>query len=135
MDIDELIHKLAEDRSWSLLFLKDEDAYRLTLPVPDDRHQDVFVNFREDEEGWWIATMWSVVASLDDFDLSDPKELLRFNWRHMYGSLAVKDDEVVLVHNQLADDADWNEVARAIDNMARTADGIEKQIYGDADER
>ena len=134
MDIDELIHKLADDRGWALLYLKDEDAYRLTVSLPEERFQDVYVNFRRDEEEWYVATLWTVISSVDDFNLTQPKELLAFNWRSMYGSLAIRDGEVVLVHNQLADDADWNEIARTVQHMARTADGIEKEIYGDLDE-
>lgn len=134
MDFDVLLHKLAEDKGWSLLYVTEEDLYKLTLPLEGGRYQDVYVNFRFDEENWNIATIWTVIAEVGDFNLEDPKELLSFNWRTLYGSLAVKDEQVVLVQNQLTEEANWNEVGRAIAYMAATADGIEAQIYGDADQ-
>lgn len=134
MDFDVLIHKLAEDNSWSLLYMQEEDCYKLQLETPGDRHQDVYVNFRRDESGSWVASIWSVIAAVADFNLSDPVELLRFNWRHIYGCLAIAEDEVVLLQNQLCDDANWNEVAKAVRNIGFDADSIEEQIYGDVDE-
>lgn len=133
MDFDVLLHKLADDKGWSLLYVAEDDLYKLTLPVPGDRFQDVYVNFRRDEENWNIASIWTVVAEVADFNLSEPKELLAFNWRTLYGSLALKDEQIVLVQNQLTEEANWNEVGRAISYMALTADGIEQVIYGDAD--
>ncbi len=134
MDFDVLLHKLAEEKGWPLLYLKDDDVYRLQLSIPGDRYQDVYVNFRRDEENFWIATMWSVIASLEDFDLSAPAELLRFNWRNLYGALAIREDQVVLLQNQLTDEANWNEVGRAVHYIGNTADSIEESIYGDRDE-
>lgn len=135
MDIDQLIHRVAEERKWPLLFVEGDDFYKVTVEVPGGRYQDVFVSFRKDDERFWIATIWTVIADAEDFNLTQPLELLRFNWRNLYGSLAVRDAEVVLVYNQLADDADPTEVARAVEQMARTADDLEAQIYGGADER
>jgi len=134
VDFDVLLHKLAEDKGWSLLYIKEDDQYKLTLPIPEDRYQDVYITFRRDDENWHIATIWTVIADIEDFNLSDPLELLRFNMRSLYGSLAANEDQIVMVQNQLAQEANWNEVGRAIHYMANTADEIEKQIYGDADE-
>lgn len=133
MDFDVLLHKLADDKGWSLLYVTDEDLYKLTLPVPGDRYQDVYVSFRRDSENWNIATIWTVVSEVADFNLENPTELLRFNWRTLYGSLAIKEEQVVLVQNQLTEEANWNEVGRAVSYMALTADGIEQEIYGDVD--
>lgn len=134
MDFDVLLHELSEQKGWPLLYMQDEDEYRLQLSIPGDRFQDVFVNFRQDDEGWNIATIWSVIAEVADFNLTDPKELLAFNWRTLYGSLALKESQVVLVQNQLTDEANWNEVGRAVHYIGNTADAIEKEIYGDKDE-
>lgn len=135
MDFDQMLHELSENRSWNLLYMKEEDQYKFTLSIPGDRFQDVFVNFRQDPEGWHVATIWSVVSDVADFNMTEPVELLRFNWRTLYGSLAVKDTEVVIVQNQLVEEANWNEVGKAIHYIGNTADGIEQQIYGDDDER
>ena len=132
-DLDVLIHRLAEERGWNLLYVPQDDVYQLQLQTPGERWQDVFVTFRRDQEEAAIATIWSPIAEVEDFDLTDPLELLRFNWRHLYGALAVRKDEVVLVQNQLTDEANWNEVGRAISTIAVTSDGIEQQIYGDVD--
>ena len=134
MNFDSLINDLAKDRDWNILYDKDEDQYRLTLSTPGDRFQDVFVSFRKDEEGAYVATIWSVIAEVEDFNLTDPKELLAFNWRNIYGSLALKGEQIVLVQNQFAEEANWNEVGRAIHFIGFNADSIEKQIYGDRDE-
>jgi hypothetical protein len=134
MDFDVLLHKLAEEKGWSLLYVKEDDLYKLTLPIPGDRYQDVFINFRKDAENWHVATMWSVIADVEDFNMTDPVELLRFNWRNLYGSLAVSGEQVVIVQNQLTEEANWNEVGRAVHYIGNTADAIEKEIYGDVDE-
>ena len=94
MKFDTLINDLAKEKEWNILYLDDEDSYRLTLQTPGNRYQDVFVSFRRDEEGQWVATIWSVISEVADFNMTDPVELLRFNWRNIYGSLAVKGEEV-----------------------------------------
>lgn len=133
-DFDVLVHKVAEQRGWNLLYVEQDDVYKVQLETPGARWQDVFVTFRRDQEEAWVATIWSVIAEVEDFDLQDPMELLRFNWRNVYGALAVKDQQVVLVQNQLADQADLDEVAKAIHWIGTNADSIEKMIYGDRDE-
>lgn len=135
MDFDVLVHKLANQKGWNLLYLKDEDRYRLQLETTGDRRQDVYVSFRKDEREDWIAVIWSVLADVADFNLSDPKELLRFNWRNVWGKLALVGDDVVLVQHQLTDEANWNEVGRAVEEIGALADSVEAQIYGDADSR
>lgn len=134
MKFDSLVHKVANQKGWTLLYLKDDDAYRLQVATPGDRRQDVFIAFRQDDAKLWVATMWSVVADVDDFNLSDPLELLRFNWRQVWGHLAVRGAEVVLVHNQIVDEAGWNEVARVVEAIALASDGIEAMIYGEQDD-
>ena len=134
MKFDTLVHKVANQKGWTLLYIKDDDAYRVQVVTPGDRRQDVFIAFRQDEAKVWVASMWSVVADLDDFNMSDPLELLRFNWRQVWGHLAVRNDEVVLVHNQIIDEAGWNEVARVVEAIAQASDGIEAMIYGERDE-
>jgi len=133
MDFDTLLHELADSHSWNLLYMKDDDTYKLTLSIPGDRFQDVFVTFRKDDENSHVAAIWSVIAKVHDFNLTRPIELLRFNWRNVYGSLAIKDDEVVVVQNQLASEANWHEVGKAVHYIGNRADEIEKSIYGDLD--
>src|SRR4051812_36681520 len=118
MKFDTLLHKLANHEGWSILYVKEDDTYKVQVATPGDRRQDVYVTFRKDEAGSWVAAIWSVVAEVADFNMSDPLELLRFNWRNLYGALAAKGDQVVLVQNQLTDEANWNEVGRAIHNVA-----------------
>jgi hypothetical protein len=134
MKFDTLIHDLAKAQEWNILYLQDEDSYRLTLKTPEDRFQDVYTSFRRDEEEQWVATIWSVISEVADFNMTDPIELLRFNWRNLYGSLAVKGEQVVLVQNQFAEEANLEEVRRAVHFIAFNADSIEKEIYGDRDE-
>jgi hypothetical protein len=133
MKFDALLHKLADKHAWTLLYLRDEDSYRIQVATPGDRRQDVFITFRQDDQEAWMATIWSVIAKVEDFNLEDPVELLRFNWRQIWGHLAVRKDEVVLAHDQLTDEANWNEVAKAVQAIAVTSDGIEAMIYGDED--
>jgi hypothetical protein len=134
MKFDTLIHDLAKEQEWNILYLKEEDSYRLTMQTPGDRHQDVYASFRRDDEEQWVATIWSVIAEVEDFNMTDPVELLRFNWRNIYGSLAVKGKQVVLLQNQFAEEANWEETRRAVQFIGFNADSIEKEIYGDRDE-
>ncbi|MCO5167713.1 MAG: YbjN domain-containing protein [Planctomycetes bacterium] len=133
MKFDTLVHKVANQKGWTLLYIKEDDVYRLQLATTGDRRQDVFITFRQDDAQVWVATIWSVVADVDDFNLSDPLELLRFNWRHVWGHLALREREVVLVHNQITSETDWIELARVVDAIAHASDGIEAMIYGDQD--
>jgi hypothetical protein len=130
MDFDKLLHDLADDRGWNLLYVEKEDIYRLQLSLPEGRFQDVYVNFRRDEESSYVATMWSVISDVTDFNFEDPKELLRFNWRNIYGCLAIRGEEVILLQNQLTDDANWGEVGKAIHYIGLNADSMEKAVYG-----
>jgi len=134
MNFDTLINDLSKDKSWNILYLKEEDSYRITVSTPGERFQDVYVSFRRDEEEAWVATIWSVISEVADFNQNNTVELLRFNWRNIYGSLGVKDQQVVLLQNQFAEEANWNEVGRAIHYVGFNADSIEKQVYGDRDE-
>lgn len=134
MKFDTLINDLAKEKGWNVLYLEDEDSYRATVNTPGERYQDVYVSFRRDAEEAWVATIWSIISEVEDFNMTDPVELLRFNWRNIYGSLAVRDKQVILLQNQFAEEANWNEVERAIHYIGLTADSIEKQIYGDRDE-
>ena len=57
-----------------IVAVSDDDLYKLTLPIPGDRYQDVYVNFRRDEENWHVATIWSVIAEVEDFNPSETGE-------------------------------------------------------------
>lgn len=134
MKFDTLINDLAKEKGWNILYSQEDDSYRLTLQTPGDRYQDVYISFRRDEEDQWCATIWSVICEVEDFNMTDPIELLRFNWRNIYGSLAVKGKQVILIQNQFAEDANMEEVNRAVHFIGFNADSIEKEIYGDRDE-
>lgn len=131
MNFDTLVHKVTNQRGWNLLYMKEDDTYRVQVATTGERRQDVFIAFRQDEARVWVATIWSVVAEVDDFNLSDPRELLRFNWRHIWGHLALRGTDVVLVHNQITSEADWLELARVVEAIGQSSDGLEAQIYGE----
>ena len=135
MKFDTLVHKVANQKSWNLLYMKEDDTYRLQVATVGERRQDVFITFRQDEAEVWVATIWSVVADVDDFNVSEPLELLRFNWRHIWGHLALKNREVVLVHNQITSEADFLELVSVVEAIAHASDGIEALIYGEDQDR
>lgn len=135
MKFDTLVHKVANQKGWTLLYMKEDDVYRLQVATPGDRRQDVFIAFRQDDAQLWVATIWSTVADVEDFNMSDPLELLRFNWRNIWGHLALRGGEVILVHNQITAEADWIEVARVVEAIGTASDGIEAMIYGERDDK
>ena len=49
MKFDTLINDLAKEKDWNVLYLPDDDSYRVTVSTPGDRFQDVYVSFRRDE--------------------------------------------------------------------------------------
>lgn len=129
MDPKAMIESIAKTRDWALT-IPEENVYLLGMPTTDDRSQQVYVIFKEDD-GHQVALMWSVVGSASKFE--DPWELLDYNWSHTYGALARRGTSVVLKNSELVDEGDESALTKALEHVGKTADSIERELYGELD--
>ena len=125
-----LLEDVAKQQDW-VLNEDTEGGFIIGMPTTEVRTQSVHIEVREDAEGAAVAVIWSEVAEASKF--ADPWQLLDFNWNNLYGSLARRGPAVVLVHHQLLESAEVDEIGRALAQLGKTADAIEEEIYGELD--
>ena len=92
------------------------------------RTQLVTISMARDGDGDAAAFIWSKAG--DTRVIADPVAMLRHNMKLTYGKVALKDNDVVVVHALLDATADVNQVAKAIFWVARAADDLEMGTYG-----
>lgn len=130
MDDKAMIQAIAADKSWALE-TPEEGVYLLSMPTTGDRSQSVYVVFKEDGDHH-VALIWSHVGSASKFE--DAWQLLDYNWSHTYGALARRNgNEVVLKHAEIVDEGHQAALGKAIEHVGKTADSIEKELYGELD--
>lgn len=86
----------------------------LTQAVDGDREPAVFI--------------WSKAAEAQT--KNDPWGLLRLNMQLTYGRVALKGNDVIILHALLDRTSDLTEVGKAIFWVAKAADDLEQQTYG-----
>ena len=129
MDPKAMIESIAKTRDWALT-IPEDNVYLLGMPTTGERSQQVYVIFKEDD-GHQVALMWSEVGSASKFE--DPWELLDYNWSHTYGALARRGSSVVLKNSELLKEGDEGALTLALEHVGKTADSIERELYGDMD--
>jgi hypothetical protein len=129
MDGKALIEEVVEDKGWALT-TPEEGVFLLSMETSEGRSQSVYAVFKEDE-GHSVAVLWSSVGSASRF--SDPWQLMDYNWSHTYGALARRGSEVVLKFSEIVGQHDAAALAKAIEHVGKTADELEKELYGDLD--
>ena len=117
---------VCERQGWAL------SKTRVEVKFADRRHQAVSLDFFE-FEGEELVRFYTAIGSVKRIDALRLNDALRMNFGLPHGSLAVKDDELVMVDTLLVDDADPGEIEASILYLAETADHFEKTMFGTDD--
>ena len=101
---------------------------RVEVVTQAARTQLVTITLGRDGDGDAAAFVWSKAG--DTRVIADPVAMLRHNLKLTYGKVALKDNDVVVMHALYDATADVNQVAKAIFWVARAADDLEMGTYG-----
>lgn len=101
--------------------------YRLTVPLPIGRRQEVSASIRPDEEGREIIAFVSTVGEARRS--VDPWSLLRSNGNYIYCRVALLGSMVAVIASQLLQTAQPEEVLLMLREVAQAADQLERQMF------
>ncbi|MBL8786816.1 MAG: hypothetical protein JNJ59_18060 [Deltaproteobacteria bacterium] len=101
---------------------------RIEVVTQYGRTQVINVTMAVDGDRDPVAFIWSKAA--DAQTKNDPWGLLRLNMQLSYGRVALKGNDVVIMHSLLDRTSDLTEVGKTIFWVAKTADDLEQQTYG-----
>ena len=126
MRIFSLTEQAVHDQGWTLG--QDADGLQVEVGTGDGRTQVVYIEPGNDRDGDVVAWIWSKAADSDA--TNDAWGLLALNAELTYGRVALKDNEIIVVHALYDGTADLDEVAKAILWVGVAADDLEKNLYG-----
>lgn len=101
---------------------------RIEVITTGQRTQLVTITNATDADGDAAVFIWSKAADLSA--ISDPWRLLQLNTQLTYGRVAVRGQDCLVMHSLLDQTADMAEVGKSIFFVAKAADDIEQQTYG-----
>jgi len=126
------MHKLAIRLQAELAMHQQEDdepEARLALKLDNDRGQEVTVTCSE-HDGHFYLRMTTTVGESGSFNADRLKQMLQLNASLLRGAFALSEGQVVLVDTLDASPLDHERAARAITQLARTADQMERAFFG-----
>jgi hypothetical protein len=127
MNIINLAMQAAQMRGWPCRPQANNDLL-IEVVTPTGRTQVVNITMAVDGDRDPTAFIWSKAA--DAQTKNDPWGLLRMNMQLTYGRVALKGNDVVIVHALLDRTSDLTEVGKTIFWVAKAADDLEQQTYG-----
>jgi hypothetical protein len=127
MNVTNLSAHAAMMRGWPAQQEPNGDV-RIEVPLGNGRTQLVQVTMARDGDGDPAAFVWSRAG--DHNAARDPVALLRLNAELTYGRVAIKGNDVVVLHALHDATAEVTQVGKTIYWVARAADDIEKNTYG-----
>ena len=92
------------------------------------RSQVVNVTMASDGDRDPCAFIWSKCADVQA--KNDPWALLRLNMQLSYGRVALKGNDIIIMHSLLDRTSDLTEVGKTLFWVAKSADDLEQQTYG-----
>jgi len=95
----------------------------------EGRHQRVLLEFFE-FEGTELVRFHTTIGSSVRIDPLRLTTALRLNYGLPHGSLALKDDLLVMVDTLIVKDADPDEIRATVQYLAETADHFERTMFG-----
>ncbi len=101
--------------------------YRLSVPLPMGRHQEVSASIRLDEDGGQIIAFVSTVGEARR--TVDAWSLLRSNGNYIYCRVALLGSMVAVIASQLLQTAQPEEVLLMLREVAQAADQLERQMF------
>lgn len=129
MDLYTLLQQVSTYQGWPMT--QSQDGIRYEIPTEYGRTQIVEVTQGGDPDGRPMAFIWSPVCETSH--VSDPWYLLGLNAELAYGALALQNNMIIIMETQLIESADAEELMRAVFYVAKYADQLEQQIYGNVD--
>ncbi|GAC1353400.1 MAG: hypothetical protein NVSMB42_08430 [Herpetosiphon sp.] len=103
------------------------DVYTLTVPLPQNRHQDVSATVRTDHEGHGIIDFVSTVGEIA-YSI-DPWYLLAQNDRTLFCRVTAVRGMIFVVASQLLETAQNEEVLLMLREVATVADRLEYELF------
>lgn len=132
MDFPSEMNKLALRMQAELSMHQEEDEEpeaRLALKLDNNRGQDVSVTSSE-HDGHAYLRLSTKVGDSGSFSTDRLKQMLQLNAGLLRGAFALSEGELVLVDTLDANPLDHERAARAITQLARTADQMERAFFG-----
>jgi len=118
----------ASMKSWPVTRETNGDL-NLEIPTQEGRSQVVHVTMGRDGDSDTAAFIWSKAGELTGAAF-DPLTLLRLNTQLTYGRVAVRGNDLLVMHCLYDQDAQLSEVGKTLYWVARGADDIEQDAYG-----
>lgn len=101
--------------------------YRLSVPLPIGRRQEVSASIRHDDDGRQIIAFVSTVGEARR--AIDAWRLLQGNGQYVYCRVALLGTMVAVIACQLLHTAQPEEVLLMLREVAQTADQLERQMF------
>ena len=127
MKVKELALQAAAMRAWPSRQESGDGDVRVEIPTIGGRTQVVVIGGGQDADGDPAGFIWSKIA---DAGNQDPWALLRLNAQLTYGKVALRGNELVIVHGIHDAGATLADVGKAMFWAARAADELEQAFTG-----
>lgn len=125
LPFDRLMRELAGFLGTRIGF--ERGVYRLIVPLPMGRQQEVSASIRSDDEGRQVIVFVSTVGELRRG--IDPWHLLQQNAHPLYCRIAVINGMIVVLDCQLLHTAQPEEVLLVLREVAQFADLLERRLF------
>lgn len=125
LPFDRLMRELAAYLGTPLAF--DRGIYRLIVPLPLGRQQEVSASIRDDDDGRPIIAFVSTVGEARRG--IEPWNLLRANGSPIYSRVALLGDMIGVIACQLLNTAQPEEVLLILREVAQFADQLERRHF------
>ncbi|HEY0737953.1 MAG TPA: hypothetical protein VGD69_23750 [Herpetosiphonaceae bacterium] len=125
LPFDRLMRELASYLGTPLDF--DRGIYRLIVPLPMGRQQEVSASIRDDGDGRPIIAFVSTVGEARRG--IEPWSLLRANGSPIYSRVALMGNMIAVIASQLLNTAQPEEVLLILREVAQFADQLERQHF------
>ncbi len=127
MNVINLAIQAAGLRAWPAQRMVNGDV-RVEVPTQVGRTQVVNVTMGRDGDNDVVAFIWSQAGDMNV--VADPWNALRLNASLTYGKVALRGNDVVVVHGLSDATAQLQEVGKALFWVAKAADDLEQRTYG-----
>jgi len=122
-EFEQVCANACERRGWQL------DAGQVEVKLDGGRHQIIHLEYFSHAENE-LARIYTVIGSTKRIRANRLVFALELNFKLPHGSMAVKDEKLVMVDTLMLAEADLAEIEAAIAYLAETADHYERAMFG-----